>query len=207
MAARVSAPSPASDEDTPAASPDLLPVVGANLRKLRTRRGLSLERLARKSGVSRAMLSQIELAQSAPTINVVWRIASALGVPFGALLSSGEPRGPQVLRAREAKILTSHDGAFRSRALFPWGGRRTSELYELHLRAGGIERADAHAPGTMENLVVNRGRVVIGVGSERHRLEPGDAIQFVADVPHTYENDGDDDAVLYLVMTYAIESD
>ena len=109
---------------------------------------------------------------------------------------------------RRGLRLTFEDkAAFRSRALFPWGGRRTSELYELQLRAGGIERADAHAPGTMENLVVSRGRVVIAVGSERHRLEPGDAIQFVADVPHTYENDGDEDAVLYLVMTYVIESE
>ena len=49
-------------------STDLAPVVGGNLRRLRTRRGLSLERLAQSSGVSRAMLGQIELGQSAPTI-------------------------------------------------------------------------------------------------------------------------------------------
>src|SRR5690606_29563326 len=70
------------------AAADILPVVGANLRKLRTRRGWSLERLARASGVSRAMLGQIELEQSAPSINVLWRIATALGVQFSALLGS-----------------------------------------------------------------------------------------------------------------------
>ena len=59
-------------------STDLAPVVGGNLRRLRTRRGLSLERLAQISGVSRAMLGQIELGQSAPTINVLWKIARAL---------------------------------------------------------------------------------------------------------------------------------
>src|SRR5689334_16779324 len=63
-------PAPAQ-QDTPG---DLAPVVGANLRRLRVRRGLSLERLAQRSGVSRAMLSQIELGQSAPTINVLWKI-------------------------------------------------------------------------------------------------------------------------------------
>src|SRR5262245_61178060 len=78
----------AAETAAPDASPDLVPVVGANLRRLRTKRGLSLERLARVSGVSRAMLSQIELAYSAPTINVMGRIARALEVPFGALLSS-----------------------------------------------------------------------------------------------------------------------
>ncbi|MEP7126331.1 MAG: helix-turn-helix transcriptional regulator, partial [Byssovorax sp.] len=57
---------------SPEASSDLTPVVGANLRRLRAKRGLSLERLARASGVSRAMLGQIELGQSTPTINVLW---------------------------------------------------------------------------------------------------------------------------------------
>src|SRR4051812_14525722 len=61
---------------------DLAPVVGANLRRLRVRRGLSLERLSKACGVSRAMLGQIELGRSAPTINVVWKIARALDIPF-----------------------------------------------------------------------------------------------------------------------------
>ena len=101
-----------------AASPDLVPILGANLRRLRVKRGLSLERLSKLSGVSRAMLSQVELAYSAPTINVIWRIASALGVPFGALLINNELQSTQVLRKTSAKRLTSHDGGFSSRALF-----------------------------------------------------------------------------------------
>src|SRR6476620_9159909 len=71
-------------ETAESASPDLVPILGANLRRLRSKRGLSLERLAKLSTVSRAMLSQVELGYSAPTINVIWRIANALGVPFSA---------------------------------------------------------------------------------------------------------------------------
>jgi DNA-binding XRE family transcriptional regulator len=59
---------------------ELTPIPGANLRRSSTRRGLSLERLARASGVSRAMLGPIELGQSTPTINVVWKIARSLSV-------------------------------------------------------------------------------------------------------------------------------
>src|SRR5947207_4917328 len=97
---------------------DLTPILSANLRRLRMRRGLSLERLARASGVSRAMLGQIELGQSAPTINVLWKISSALEVPFSALISAQRHGGTVVLRAAQAKKLTSHDGGFSSRALF-----------------------------------------------------------------------------------------
>jgi transcriptional regulator with XRE-family HTH domain len=187
------------------ATHDLSLALGQNLRRLRTRLGLSLERFAQKSGVSRAMLGQIENGRSVPTIGVVWKVAKALDVPFSSLLTGRETRGTTVLRARHAKVLTSRDGSFVSRALFPYEGERKVEFYELVLAAYRQEDAEAHAPGTTENLVVSQGEVEITVGAERHRLGAGDAILFEADVPHSYRNPGADKAVMYLVMTY-IES-
>jgi transcriptional regulator with XRE-family HTH domain len=184
---------------------DLAPIVGSNLRRLRTRRGLSLERLAQISGVSRAMLGQIELGQSAPTINVLWKIARALEVTFSALISARTQSGALVLRATESKILTSKDRTFSSRALFPFDEPRRVEFYELRLAPGAIEDADAHPPGTSENLVVTAGQVEIDVGSDTHRLETGDSILFEADSPHAYRSTGKTEAVMYLVMTYAEE--
>jgi transcriptional regulator with XRE-family HTH domain len=184
---------------------DLAPVVGGNLRKLRTRRGLSLEKLSQLSGVSRAMLGQIELGQSAPTINVLWKIARALEVTFSALISSAAASGARVLRSSESKLLTSKDRSFSSRALFPFDAPRRVEFYELHLTGGGIEDADAHPPGTSENLVVTAGVVEIEVAGETHRLETGDSIVFEADSPHSYRNPGKTESVMYLVMTYAQE--
>ena len=182
---------------------DLAPVVGTNLRRLRTRRGLSLERLAQLSGVSRAMLGQIELGQSAPTINVLWKIARALEVTFSALISARTQSGALVLRSSESKILTSKDRSFSSRALFPFDEPRRVEFYELRLAPGGVERADAHPPGTVENLVVSRGNMEIETGSGTHALGPGDAVVFEADAPHAYRNVGDVEVIMYLVMTYA----
>jgi transcriptional regulator with XRE-family HTH domain len=182
---------------------DLAPIVGANLRRLRTRRGLSLERLAQLSGVSRAMLGQIELGQSAPTINVLWKIARALEVTFSALISARSEAGPLVMRAAASKILTSKDRSFSSRALFPFDGPRRVEFYELRLAPGSTEEADAHPPGTSENLVVSAGQIEIDVAGDTHRLDTGDSILFEADVPHLYRNPGRGEAVMYLVMTYA----
>lgn len=182
---------------------DLTPILGANLRRLRSRRGLSLERLAKASGVSRAMLGQIELGQSTPTINVVWKIARAFGVPFAALI--GQHRRPRatLLGAAHAKLLTSADGGFTSRALFPYDEQRKVEFYELRLRAHGREQAEAHAVGSTENLIVAAGSLELAAGTERFRLSAGDALFFEADVPHEYHNPGETEAVLYLVMTYA----
>jgi quercetin dioxygenase-like cupin family protein len=152
--------------------------------------------------VSRAMLCQVELGKSTPTINVLWRIARALCIPFSALLGDGaEPRSV-VVRAGSSKVLTSHDGTFASRALFPVGRPQRVEFYELRISARSAERAEAHPPGTKENLVVAHGALTVSVGKARHRLELGDAIVFDADVPHEYANDEEEDAVIYLVVTY-----
>ena len=185
------------------ASSDLTPVVGANLRRLRIKRGLSLEKLSRASNVSRAMLGQIELGQSTPTINVLWKIARALGVPFSALITNRAAGRTTVMPAARAKVLTSHDGTFSSRALFPFDEPRTVEFYELRLAPLSVEQADPHPPGTVENLVVTAGALEMTVGAERHLLATGDAILFEADVPHQYRNPGDTECVMYLVMTYA----
>jgi transcriptional regulator with XRE-family HTH domain len=195
------APDAAAGAD--ALSTDLAPVLGASLRRLRTKRGLSLERFAKESGVSRAMLSQIELGQSAPTINVMWRICNALGVPFSALISGKGEATVAVLRAGESKTLASRDGRFTSRALFPYDAPRRVEFYELRLAAASEERAEPHAPGTTEYLVVADGEVEIELNRERHALRRGDSIVFQADVPHAYRNPGGAGAVMFLVMTYA----
>ncbi len=196
-------PRAAEPREAAATSRDLTPVVGGNLRRLRGQRGLSLEGLSQVSGVSRAMLGQIELGQSAPTINILWKIASALGVPFSALISSRTTGSIHVLRADQAKLLTSHDGLFTSRALFPFDEPRRVEFYELRLAPAGSERADAHNPGTIENLVVAKGSVEIEVQGRKELLGSGDAIVFEADVPHVYRSRSDGESVMYLVMTYA----
>jgi transcriptional regulator with XRE-family HTH domain len=192
-----------SDLELRATAQDLLPALAANLRRLRTRKGFSLERLARASGVSRAMLGQIELAQSAPTINVLWRIASALHTPFSALLGSEGESPTLVLREQGAARLTSADGRFVSRPLFPFGrGPRRTEFYELTLAPGASEAASAHPAGSMENLVVSSGRAEIRVHGQAHVLEAGDSILFRADAEHRYRNPADVPTVMYLVMTY-----
>lgn len=197
--------SPDAPRGAQAAPPaaDEAPAVGAHLRRLRVSRRWSLERLAQVSGVSRAMLCQIELGQSAPTINVLWRIARALDVPFSALLAPEGERRVRVLEAAQGKVLSSADGRFSSRALFPFDEPRRVEFYELRLAAGAEERAEAHPAGTTENLVVGRGRLQVEVEGRTHDLRTGDALLFAADVPHVYRNPGIREAVMYLVMTYA----
>ncbi len=177
--------------------------VGENLLRLRRRRGLSLERLATLSGVSRAMIGQIEAGESTPTIALLWKVTRGLDVRFADLLGDEASGDVQLLPASHAKILRSSDGAFESRALFPFDLRRRAEFYELRLKAHRSEEADAHAEGTYENLVVQRGRLKLTIGGEAYDLRAGDAIYFRADLPHVYTNPGGRETLMFLVMTYA----
>jgi transcriptional regulator with XRE-family HTH domain len=181
---------------------ELAATVGRNLRRLRTRQGHSLERLAKLSGVSRGMLGQIELGRSAPTIGLLWKIATALDVTFATLTASDVGGGTAVMRRDKAKVLASSNGQFTSRALFPFDGERRVEFYELRIAPGYEEAAEAHAPGTIENLSLSAGRLELYDGEETHVLETGDAILFEAGRPHRYRNPGTVEAVAYLVMTY-----
>lgn len=182
---------------------DLARMVGENLRRQRTRRGLTLERLAKASGVSRAMLGQVELGRSAPTINVLWKIATALEIPFNALVNPPPEAGVTLLHKSDSKILLSQDGRFSSRALFPFHTSRRVEFYELRLAAHSTAEAEGHAPGTWENLVVTKGTLEVVVEGKTHHLAQGDAILFEADTPHAYRNAGAEEGLYYLVMTYA----
>lgn len=68
-------------------SEDLERRLGLRLRQLRHERRWSLDLLAEKAGVSRAMLGQIERGRSAPTVRVLMRIAAGLGIDVTTLLA------------------------------------------------------------------------------------------------------------------------
>ena len=164
--------------------------VAERLRRLRAAGGLSLQDLARRSGVSRAMLSQIETLKTNPTIAVLWKIADGLGVTFAELL--GTPAAPPVRleRAADAHYLFSGDRKLRSRPMLANVPGHAVELYELRLEPAGVEEAAAHPPGSFEQILVNAGRLRLGFGSESYDLGPGDALLFPADRPHRYETVG-----------------
>jgi transcriptional regulator with XRE-family HTH domain len=175
--------------------------VAEHLRERRRARGMSLDDLARSSGVSRAALSQVETCKSNPTVGLLWKIAVGLGVPFAELI--GERRsGAAVLRRTDAQILRSLDGKLESRPLAPAGSSPMVELYELRLAARSLHASEPHAPGTREIVVVLTGLLRLRVGDEVYELAAGDSIAFAADRPHAYENPGSSDARYHNVIQY-----
>ncbi|MGJ3439430.1 XRE family transcriptional regulator [Pseudomonas sp. Je.1.5.c] len=195
--AQLSLPEASAEEDD-----DIAPRVANNLRRLRSKRHLSLDALGRASGVSRAMLAQIESGRSVPSIRVLCKIACGLKVSVAAFLDQRECAGVTLLPARESKRLVSATGAFVSRALYPVDVAHQNEFYELRISPLGEEHSAGHGPGVRENLVVAQGALEISVNDERFLLSTGDSIVFYADQPHRYRNPVDSEAVAYLVVSH-----
>lgn len=183
--------------------PELASVIGGNLRRYRKQRGLSLEQFGKLSKVSRAMLGQIELNRSVPTITVLLKIARALDLPVSALLSSDPVATPRLFTSGTARVLSSPSGQFRSRALFPTEASRKVEFYELNLDALASEVAEPCQQGTKANLALSEGVLEVALERQVYSLAEGDALSFMADIPHSYRNPGKAPTKAYLVLAYA----
>src|SRR5882724_1473337 len=138
------------------------------LKRLRAERRLSLDDLARRSGVSRAALSQIDGARTNPAPAVLWKIAVGLDVPFHDLLGSNEDQSVRVLRAGQATPLRSGDGRMESRLLSPGGATSDTEVYDLRLQPKAVHESDSHGKGTTETLVVLTGSLRLIVDGSQH---------------------------------------
>lgn len=173
-----------------------------NIRTLRKSRGYSLDDMARRSGVSRASLSQVETAKTNPTIAILWKIAAGLEVPFSALLGADKTERVSVLRRPDQRVLRSSDGQLESRPLTPAGTLGGVEVYELRFAPRAVHSSEPHAPGTGESITVLVGQLRLRVGEEVHDLAAGDTASFAADVAHSYENPGRTHTLVHNVIVY-----
>ena len=182
----------------------IAPLVARRLTTLLSEHGFTAEKLARVSGIKAAVLDRILSGDTEPTVDLMWKIANAIGVRISALLSPGLPQDFALHRAAQTRRFTSSDGGFQSRILSPLPANTPVEFYGITLAPEAHHHFDAHAPRTAENLTVQSGAVEIIIGREPpRRLDAGDSIYFLADVPHSYRNLTSESAHIYLVMTYS----
>lgn len=173
------------------------------VRQLRKKKGWTLEQLSAACGVSRSMLSQIERNQANPTLAVAYRISQAFAMSLGSLVDMPNATPTiDVIRADDRTYHYRSDKDCRIRTLSPLHLEKDVEFYELVLKPGGILRSAPHFGGTREFLTVQHGRVRVRSNDDECELQRGDSAHYPADVPHSIENTGRADAVLFLVDIY-----
>ena len=115
--------------------------LATRLKEARKSRGLSLDSLAKLSGVSKSMLSQIERQESSPTVASLWNLTQALGMDFSGLLDDGtteEDPIKEVVRAEKVPIINSRGTGCKIRILSAPESVGLTEIYDLEFEANGI---------------------------------------------------------------------
>ncbi|MFF9817615.1 helix-turn-helix domain-containing protein [Streptomyces sp. NPDC014006] len=155
--------------------------VGRRLRELRGERGLSLSELARRSGVGKGTLSELESGTRNPTLETLYALTTALNRPLSAVLSDAPPA-----RAEE------HEGAVSGSAVTAALIERhedadaVTDIFRVTIAAGATQESAAHVAGTSETLMILSGTAVVGVLDDPVTAGPGMPVSWPADTPHLY---------------------
>ncbi|RDE22487.1 XRE family transcriptional regulator [Motiliproteus coralliicola] len=175
--------------------------LGHNLRQLRKERGWSLDRAASETGVSKAMLGQIERGESSPTLATLWKLAGGFHRSMSSLI---EPAAGQTGKIRSADRLRQQptQDQMLVAPLFPFDPQFGFELFELTLLPGYQRESEPHEPGVIEHVMVIEGTMELLLEGQWRPLQQGEAIRFAADQPHGYRNLGDKPAVFHNLIHY-----
>jgi transcriptional regulator with XRE-family HTH domain len=164
-------------------------IIAENLKRLRLERNFSLGRLAELSGVSKVMLSQIEKGDTNPTINIIWKIANGLKVPYTALLERQEDDAT-IVKKSEIAMQTGDNEHYRIFCYYPHTPQRNFELFQIELDTGHSYTSIGHSEKSQEYIMVLEGNLHLTVNQETYELQPNETICFTASTKHIYASNG-----------------
>ncbi|GAC68669.1 putative Xre family DNA-binding protein [Gordonia soli NBRC 108243] len=161
-------------------------LVATALRRERTRAGLSIGELARRAGVGKSTLSQLESGDGNPSIETLWALSTALGLTFSALLDA-PPSRVEVVRFGEGPVIQAADADYSATLLStaPPGARR--DIYILRADPGKPRISEPHKRGVVEYVVISAGRARLGPTDATVELGPGDYASYPGDVEHVFD--------------------
>ena len=174
-------------------------IIAYNLKRIREERNLSLGQLADNAGVSKVVLSQIEKGDSNPTINTIWKITGALGLPYTSLLD---------LPAEETKLVRKEEihelveDKYHIFSYYPKDRHRNFEMYQIEMEPGCIHNSIGHSTNSSEYIMIINGQALIDINGKEYVLSKDDALFFEASVPHCYKNKTDRPVKMVLLIYY-----
>ncbi|KTC98984.1 helix-turn-helix domain-containing protein [Legionella erythra] len=177
--------------------------IANHLKSLRQQRGWSLDKAAQETGVSKAMLGQIERLESSPTVATLWKIASGFHVSFSSFLEDSPDNAAETLyRPKPQQALQHADEHLIITSLFPFDPELRFECFLIELLPHSEQFSSPHEPGVIEHIIVVDGDVEILVHQDWHKLHAGDGLRFDASKPHGYRNTRDKSAFFHDIIHY-----
>lgn len=174
-------------------------IVAKNIRRLREENKLSMDELAKLSGVSKSMLAQIERGEGNPTISTLWKISNGMKVPFDAM--TVRPKSPyEIVKTSDLQPLLEDGGKVKNYSIFPDDENRRFAVYYLELDEGSYWESEPHLKGTTEFITVFTGTVEINANGQSLTAGQNESIRFKADTVHSYRNAGRGIAALHMII-------
>lgn len=175
--------------------------LGAKLRKIRQSKKLSLAVAAELTGVSKAMLGQIERGDSVPTISTLWKISTGLKVSFAEILNN-ETTISDVVNISSMKPQLSDSGDMKLYDVFPFDATEGMEYFYIVMNPGAVSHSEPHRSGSREFVLVIEGTLHMNIdGIEKVLIAPA-AISFDADVDHEYQNRTNENVAFQDIVKY-----
>jgi transcriptional regulator with XRE-family HTH domain len=157
--------------------------IGSRIQKRRASRGLTLQELARKSGISASMISKIENSRCLPPISTYAKIAEGLGLAVEELIVENRDHSDlfSIVRAAERTII-SHGPYIGS----PLAFRKSSKKMEPFLLSYPVGRSFSHlnTHHFEEMIYIIEGSIEFRYGEKTFVLEKGDCIYYDGRIPH-----------------------
>jgi transcriptional regulator with XRE-family HTH domain len=169
---------------TPRGAP--LETIAQSLRRERERVGLSLSEVAKRAGIAKSTLSQLESASGNPSVETLWALSVALDVPFSRLVEPARPR-VQVIRAGEGPAVFSERADYVATLLASCPPNARRDIYLITAEPGSARESDPHMPGVVEHVVLCAGRGRIGLVEDPVEMAPGDYVAYPGDAEHVFE--------------------
>lgn len=169
---------------------DITQQIGQNLRQLRSSQQLTLDDVAKKTGISKGMLSQIEKGTTNPTINTIWKISEGLHIPYTALIGPQTLPTCEVISKKEAIFQEDEAKKYRIFNYYQQDATRNFEFFEMELDPGHHYDSIGHYASS-EYVFVIEGVLTLTIGEQTLTVCKEDATHFVATQAHRYENLGD----------------
>lgn len=176
-------------------------IIGENLKKFREKRKLSLDNVAKLSGVSKSMLGQIERGEANPTVSTVWKIANGLKISFTELMIKAESN-IEVVDKYQLEPLVEDNNRVRIFPVFSFDTTRRFEMYSIEFDSNGYLSTEAHQQGTQEFITVFSGKLDVSINNENHTITAGNSIRFKADSIHSYKNVCEEICLVSMVIYY-----
>lgn len=160
--------------------------IARTLRREREAASLSISELARRAGVSKATVSQLESGAGNPSVETLWALGVALGVPFAVLVGE-QANAPTLIRAEDLTGVPSSTAAYSATLLSASPPSARRDVYLIQAEPGDARRSDPHHAGTTEHVILIAGCALIGPTDAPVLLNQGDYLTYAGDAPHIFE--------------------